>query len=97
MCLICDAPSDWQHEASCATHRNPDLWFPEEGDEYFYDEAKRVCEGCSVSGYCLEDGIGEKFGMWAGTLPHERAKLAAKLPRDKEQRRKILRQTGFLG
>jgi WhiB family transcriptional regulator, redox-sensing transcriptional regulator len=43
------------------------------------DAAKAVCVGCPVVPYCLEHAIAvpERYGVWGGLTPHERAQLVA--------------------
>lgn len=66
----------WQAGAACAT-ADPALFFPDEaGRQHDYTEARAICGGCEVRGACLEAGLRERFGMWAGLTPNERAKLA---------------------
>lgn len=38
-----------------------------------YQEAvTKYCSGCPVRAECLEDGLGERFGMWGGATPRSR-------------------------
>lgn len=92
ICLICSPPDGWQHEAECIKH-DPDLMYPENEEPHLYERAKRVCEECPVVSFCLEIGIEEKWGMWAGTTPDERHKLlkSGKIPTERLERRKYLR------
>lgn len=72
---------------------DPDVCFPPDEEPHLYAIAKRICEECPVSGFCLEIGLDEKWGMWGGLDPIERAKLAKspKLPKDRLERRRFLR------
>ena len=40
-------------QAACASHDDPDLWFPDRGDEDREQEALRICSGCPVRSACL--------------------------------------------
>ena len=92
MCLICSPPDGWQHHASCIEAK-PDTCFPENDEPHLYEVARRMCEECPVSGYCLEIGINERWGMWGGLTPDDRHKLikSGKIPTDRLERRKFLR------
>lgn len=92
MCLICSPPDGWQHHANCLD-AHPDTCFPEDEEPYLYEQARRLCENCPVTGYCLEIGLDERWGMWGGLDPKERLKLAksGKVPTDRLERRKFLR------
>jgi len=35
------------------------------------------CAGCPVKFECLEAGLSNRFGVWGGLLPEERARVAA--------------------
>lgn len=57
----------------------PDLFFPEDiPDGQVRTEAiktaKSLCKTCPVKWTCFEYATttGQQFGIWAGTLPHER-------------------------
>ena len=92
MCLICSAPESWMYLAECSKG-DPDVCFPPDEEPHLYAIAKRICEECPVSGFCLEIGLDEKWGMWGGLDPIERQKLAKspKLPKDRLERRRFLR------
>ena len=92
MCLICSAPESWMYLAECSKH-DPDTCFPPDEEPHLYDKAKRICEECPVSGFCLEIGLDEKWGMWGGLTPDERYKLAKspKLPKERLEKRRFLR------
>lgn len=97
MCLICSPPDGWQHHAACLD-AHPDTCFPEDDELHLYDKARRMCEECPVTGFCLEIGIEEKWGMWGGLDPVERQKLnkSNKLPKDRLERRAFLRKHAWL-
>jgi WhiB family redox-sensing transcriptional regulator len=78
------APShstDWQEHAACR-FEDTGLFFPMEGDEpshieLRYSLAKRICALCPVRQPCLDFALAldERFGIWGGLTPHQRAKL----------------------
>lgn len=80
------AADHWVRYARCADHPAPGLWFPtREGD---YSDARPICQACPVRVPCLIQGIvaegvragrAQRFGMWGGTTPIERASIVRKL------------------
>lgn len=68
---------DWQDLAACRTIP-VEMFFPPAEQEG--DEAKLVCDACSVREPCLEFAIsaGERFGIWGGLTPQERRSLVAR-------------------
>jgi WhiB family redox-sensing transcriptional regulator len=68
---------EWQDRAACRTIP-VELFFPPAEQEA--DDAKLICEACSVREPCLEFAIaaGERFGIWGGLTPQERRSLVAK-------------------
>ena len=69
-----DGAFAWQAEALCA-QTDPEAFFPEKGGST--RDAKRVCQGCTVRGECLEYALAhdERFGIWGGLSERERRKL----------------------
>lgn len=65
-------PEAWMTDASCA-EVDGDLFFPNKGETS--DEAKRICASCPVARQCLERGINEPFGVWAGTTARQRRRM----------------------
>ncbi len=63
----------WQEQAACAG-MPLDLFFT---TRHSADMrlAKRTCDGCPVKAQCLEQNMGERFGIFGGLTPHERAML----------------------
>lgn len=92
MCLICSPPDGWQHHAECISH-DPDTCFPENDEPHLFAVAKKMCEECPVTGFCLEIGIDDKWGVWGGLDPIERHKLvkSGKIPTDRLEKRRFLR------
>lgn len=57
----------------------PDIFFPEDiANEAVRHEAiktaKSICKTCPIKWQCFEYATttGQEYGIWAGTLPHER-------------------------
>lgn len=71
-------PDDWRNHAACLQVGHPPffpdgtIWAPRD-----YMPALRVCQGCPVQAECLEFALAndERYGIWGGTLPSERAKM----------------------
>ena len=75
---------------ACATHPDPDLWFPEFGSGTVTQkridkaadkiiEAMSICNGCDIKQTCLEQGMtGEdlQFGIWGGKMAAQRMMAA---------------------
>jgi WhiB family transcriptional regulator, redox-sensing transcriptional regulator len=68
---------EWQDLAACRTIP-VELFFPPAEQEA--DDAKSVCDACTVKDPCLEFAItaGERFGIWGGLTPQERRSLVTK-------------------
>lgn len=64
----------WQTDALCS-QTDPEAFFPEKGGST--RDAKRICQGCTVRGECLEYALSndERFGIWGGLSERERRKL----------------------
>ena len=79
--------SSWAEHAACLGY-DTNLWFPEipQGRDYFA-QARKVCITCPVMSDCLDfalsfDADNDRFGMFGGKSPKERAKM-----RDEKQRK----------
>lgn len=57
-------PQEWMKQAACRDHPNPDLWFPDQGDQAY--PAKLICLECPVQKECAEYGKSEQWGIWGG-------------------------------
>jgi WhiB family redox-sensing transcriptional regulator len=68
---------EWQDLAACRTIP-VEMFFPPAEQEA--DDAKSVCDACTVREPCLEFAItaGERFGIWGGLTPQERRSIVAK-------------------
>lgn len=70
-------PEDWTEEAICR-QVGTELFFPPDDKPVprdFYQRAKKVCRVCSVSDDCLMYGLDERYGVYGGTTPTERARI----------------------
>jgi WhiB family redox-sensing transcriptional regulator len=71
---------EWQDSAKCAGS-DVQMFYPDE-DQYRSDPhgATLICMECPVRHACLETAMerGEKFGIWGGMTPRERANLRIK-------------------
>ena len=67
------APDQGLSGAACTT-ADPDLFFPEPGDELSERRAKAVCAGCPVRAACLTGAIdrAEPAGIFGGLNEQER-------------------------
>lgn len=65
-------PAPWMEEASCADAVNPDVFFPERGEQIL--DAVQVCAACPVAAQCLEYAVDndERFGVWGGVSGWQR-------------------------
>jgi WhiB family redox-sensing transcriptional regulator len=64
--------TDWMRDASCATHPNPDLWFPNSTGRLARQQAQeagRICAQCPVQDECAEHRkqTGANTGVWGGS------------------------------
>lgn len=71
----------WRALAACRG-AGPEFWYPElstgvGGHGHPYADAKPVCDACPVRLECLEHAlaVNERFGMWGGLSPTERARV----------------------
>ena len=70
----------WVDLAACKDS-DPELFFPERGEQAKGQAAKQVCASCRVQTQCRELAVGgaasreEDHGIYGGTTPHERSQL----------------------
>lgn len=73
------SPPTWTLTASCASHPDPDAWFPLSvpGPTDIYREARDICQACPVKRECLEHALTnrEQHGLWGGLTPNQRERL----------------------
>jgi WhiB family transcriptional regulator, redox-sensing transcriptional regulator len=64
----------WIEQAACARHHDPDLWFPEHGEDERQQEAIRICTSCPVRAACLAYvlSLPPQPGIWGGTTEDHR-------------------------
>lgn len=77
-------PGEWRRDALCR-ETDPEMFYPNYtgGRARESEEAKRWCRACPVLDQCrawvmeFEHGepAGNRFGVWAGMTPRERARL----------------------
>jgi WhiB family redox-sensing transcriptional regulator len=68
---------DWVLRARCREEPT-DTFFPDTRNRgVSHDRALALCQECPVRAECLDFAVsnGEKYGIWGGTVPHERRKL----------------------
>lgn len=67
-------PPSWMQQAVCASHDDPDLWFPEHGQDERQEEALRICATCPVRVACLAyvRSMPPQPGIWGGTTEDDR-------------------------
>lgn len=69
-------PFDWMNQAACLG-ANPELFFPDRGENLDAEEARQICRGCSFREDCLEYALAnhERFGVWGGMSERDRRRL----------------------
>lgn len=81
-------------QGACKDSENPDLWFPDIGRGFGYQErleqtarecnvAMSICKYCPVKTECLEEGMkfeNRSWGIWGGLMAGERLIMAGELP-----------------
>lgn len=71
-------PEPWMQDAPCS-EVDPEIFFPSIGAAVPIQVAHAVsiCESCDVRLKCLAYALehDERFGIWAGTTPKQRAKM----------------------
>jgi WhiB family redox-sensing transcriptional regulator len=78
----------WYRAAACRDV-DIDVFYPLDNDRGFFaqqrvQQAKQICRSCPVIGVCLAVALAddEKYGIWGGTTPDERARLMVTLDSD---------------
>lgn len=66
--------STWRQRGAC-TGLDPTIFFPD--SEEAAEEAKSICEECSVRLHCLEHALArrERDGIWGGATEKERRRI----------------------
>lgn len=70
-----DAAHGWMVDALCATHPDPELWFPTTGDPMTVAApAIAVCQSCPVRQPCLDFAMTDLRieGVWGGLTHAQR-------------------------
>ena len=87
--LTADPADTWREDARCrpANHKRPEIFYPlglEKGsnDTAGIAIAKAFCRPCPVRMECLAEALrlGERWGVWGGLTPAERAVLRRPTP-----------------
>ena len=96
ICTTCPKPDDWQSHASCLDF-DPEIWFPEEDHSLEVKRAIKICMGCPVRGFCLEEGWTNRFGIWGSFTPLQRERLRKifQLPKDAVGKRRVIRTIAY--
>jgi WhiB family redox-sensing transcriptional regulator len=77
--------ASWLARAACGD-QDPELFFPERGQQAKAQTARQVCAGCQVKTECLEVAVKgatsrqDDHGIFGGTKPHERTGLRGNQP-----------------
>jgi WhiB family redox-sensing transcriptional regulator len=72
------AAAEWIENASCRTHPEPDLWYPDNpGRSTEHFRAIKICRSCPVRDKCLEHALSndERAGIWGGYGERRRREL----------------------
>jgi WhiB family redox-sensing transcriptional regulator len=66
--------TDWMSRGKCR-ELSPATFFPSDG--IGVQAAQRICEGCAVSGECLQYALDERVdhGVWGGKSERERRRI----------------------
>ena len=69
-------PDSWYDLAACKG-ANPDMFFPDRGDNETVIAAKAVCARCPVRAECLNHALehNELRGIWGGTTGRDRRRI----------------------
>ena len=69
-------PGRWVEQAACGQSEQPDAFFLDL-PEVALDDVVQICAGCPVRMACLDYALraGERYGIWGGLTPDERAAL----------------------
>ncbi|MFD6415962.1 WhiB family transcriptional regulator [Streptomyces sp. NPDC060194] len=84
--MTASARTGWQLRAACAQLDNPDAMFPGSNTDLIR-EARRVCQDCPVLLACLRTVLRDergksaqdRWGIYAGLTPSQRARTATRL------------------
>lgn len=79
---------NWTSGASCAGIGVDGFYPPEKGRDTSKSRIAQVCAACPVRLFCLADGLGDRWGVWGGAGPRDRARMIHKLSPPAVQRLK---------
>lgn len=74
---------EWREEAACRD-TGVEMWFPGQGQGS--SRQKRICQGCTVQGECLEYALTKhvRHGIWGGMTERELRDLRRREDAQKE-------------
>ena len=75
---LCGPEAAWRGDARCRG-TEAEVFYAPGTDGPDSDVARAMCLGCPVRVQCLDFAVatGELFGVWGGTTPRERRRLAS--------------------
>ena len=79
-CKVKEATGMWMEHAACRNPLyDPEWWWPVSNVDPDTPRAVIVCRDCKVKDLCLDFAIqhDERHGVWGGTLPEDRRRIAA--------------------
>jgi hypothetical protein len=70
-------------EGGACQETDPDVFYPEKGENNHVPQAKATCRGCEIREQCLETSLAndERFGIWGGLSTRERDLLRVRRER----------------
>ena len=73
--------------AICATHPDPELWFPTPKDQQVTDIAVAICTDCPVRNACLAYALEHDIdhGIWGGQTATERQRVKRRAAWERRQ------------
>lgn len=73
---------EWRERGRCRG-ADPEVFYPEDGDEARELAAKAICASCPVREACLDHAIArrEKLGVWGGLTERERRRMIRRMRR----------------
>lgn len=69
-----DPDTPWRTRAACRGH-DPNIWFPNKGDDATRQQALRICRECPVKRACGQTAHDEliPYGIWGGMTEKQRS------------------------
>lgn len=72
----------------------PNIMYPEPGDERGEAIAKSVCDNCVVIDLCRDQAGVHEAGVWAGQTTQERSRTQRNIRREQSRERRAIREAG---